>query len=170
MRCAVPGCQQAFHILCAAANGLEIAWKPNVCLAKDWDGPLMSPRVRVFCAVHSYNRRGVNVPNVMPEGSWLDPQTATWSDFAVVRWLPESPETCEEASVLPLGRLLSAGDKKDTEKAEAKGRAALERLIVAVDALHCQRQLQTDVSTKERLLLDVAEETRRNAPHVLVLE
>lgn len=130
VRCAVPGCQQAFHILCAAANGLEIAWKPNVCLAKDWDGPLMSPRVRVFCAVHSYNRRGVNVPNVMPEGSWLDPQTATWSDFAVVRWLPESPETCEEASVLPLGRLLSAGDKKDTEKAEAKGRAALERLRV----------------------------------------
>lgn len=47
--------------------------------------------------------------------------------------------------------------------------AALERLVVAVDALHCQRQLQADVATEERLLLDVAEESRRDAPHVLVL-
>ena len=129
MRCAVPGCQQAFHILCAAANGLEIAWKPNVCLAKDWNGSLMSPRVRVFCAVHSYNRRGVNVPNVMPEGSWLNPQMATWSDFAVVRWLPESPETCREASILPISRLLTAPDKQEEDE-EKRGRAALERLRV----------------------------------------
>lgn len=130
VRCSAKSCQQAFHIVCAAANGLEITWKPNPCMAKDWNGALMAPRVRVFCAIHSYNHRGVNVPNVMPEGSWLNPQAATWSDFAVVRWLPESPETCKDASVLPIGWLLSAPDRQEANEEERRGRAALERLRV----------------------------------------